>query len=187
MNSIQRFEDLFRRDIDRLPLPTESRWTPREAPPHRPARWVLGASLAGAVAVGLVLGVGIASYRSHERVEVGSPAPIVAMPITRKEVIDQFSRPTAEAPTVTRVEAKLMTRAEFERAQLNGGSAGVDRAVWVWVVAVAGQVRPQFGHGTSFPSATYLVDANSGSVIGLNADNANWPTYFDSLPDHGAP
>jgi hypothetical protein len=111
----------------------------------------------------------------------------VAVAITRKEVIEQFSRPTAEVPTLTRVQAKLMTRAEFERAEINGGSAGVDRAVWVWVVAVAGQVKPQFGHGTSFPSATYLVDANSGSIIGLNADNASWPTYFDYLPDHGAP
>lgn len=187
MTSEQRFEDLIRRDIDRVPLPPEHRWMPTEVPRQRVARWALGASVAGAITVGLVLGLAVASYRSSERNEVASPVPTVTVPVTRKQVIDEFSRPTAEAPTVTRIQAKLMTRGEFERTQLNGGSAGVDRTLWVWVVAVAGQVKPQFGHGITFPSATYVVDANTGSIVGLTADNESWPAYFDSLPDHGAP
>jgi len=147
----------------------------------------LGASAVGAIAVGLLLGIAVASYRSPEPLVVASSAPVVTVPVTRQQVIDRFSRPTAEAPTVTRIQAKLMTREEFERAQVNGGSAGVDRTLWVWVVAIAGRVTPQFGHGITFPSATYLVDASTGSVLGLNAGSESWPAYFDVLPDYGAP
>jgi hypothetical protein len=55
----------------------------------------------------------------------------------------------------------------------------------VWVVAVAGDIEPQFARGATFTSASFLVDANNGSIIGVTAREERWPAYFDGLPNHG--
>jgi hypothetical protein len=94
-------------------------------------------------------------------------------------------RRSAEVRRIDRIELKLMTRGEFERAQPNGGPGAYDEGAPVWVVAVGGEISPQFARGGTFSSAIFLVDANSESVVGVIASNERWPAQFDALADHG--
>jgi hypothetical protein len=91
---------------------------------------------------------------------------------------------TAEVRRIDRIEVKLMTRGEYEQAQPSG-TIGVDLSAPLWVIALAGEITPQFARGASFASAAYLVDANTGSVIGVTAGAERWPAFFDALPNHG--
>ena len=184
MSADRRLERIFRQDIDRLPLPDERLWIPQKV--ARPV-WFAIPALIAAIAAGLVGAMVIGSQRASEPSVATSPNEIVRVAITRQQVVAQFSRVTAEVPNLTRVEAKLTTRGEFERAQPNGGSVGVDQDAWIWAVAVAGRIVPQFGHGAEFPSAIYQVDAQSGAIVGLSAGREAWPSYFATLPDHGEP
>jgi hypothetical protein len=118
-----------------------------------------------------------------------SPSPLASplqVRILGPEAISAVLRMTAEVHRVDRIEVKLVTRGEFERAQPSG-AASFDESAPVWVVAVAGDISPQFARGATFTSASFLVDANSGSIIGVTARAERWPAYFDALPNHGTP
>ena len=116
-----------------------------------------------------------------------SPSPLASplqVRILGPEAMSAVLRLSAEVHRVDRIELKLVTRGEFERAQLSG-AASFDEKAPVWVVAVAGEISPQFARGATFTSASYLVDANTGSIIGVTAGGERWPAYFDALPNHG--
>jgi hypothetical protein len=184
MSADRRLDRIFRQDLDRLPVPDERLWIPQNV--TRPS-WFVIPALITAIAAGLVGAMVIGSQHAAEPSVATSPSETVRVAITRQQVVAQFSRVTAEVPNLTRVEAKLVTRGEFEHAQPNGGSVGVDQGAWIWAVAVAGRIIPQFGHGEGFPSAVYQVDAQSGAIVGLSAGREAWPSYFATLPDHGEP
>jgi hypothetical protein len=121
------------------------------------------------------------------RVVPASPIPFASslrVGIRGPEAMSAVLRLSSEVRRIDRIELKLMTRGEFEHAQANGMTS-LDETAPVWVVAVAGEITPQFSRGARLASATYLVDANTGSVIGVNAGGDPWPTYFDALPNHG--
>ena len=116
-----------------------------------------------------------------------SPSPLASplqVRILGPEALSAVLRLTTEVHRVDRIEVKLVTRGEFERAQPSG-AASFDESAPVWVVAVAGEISPQFARGATFTSASFLVDANNGSIIGVTARAERWPAYFDALPNHG--
>jgi hypothetical protein len=186
--------DIFRRDLDSLPLPPRAEWFP--ALPRRSPLRALAAIplLVVALTVTVVIAHELASYRALEqqRSNVGatgsatSPPGATLDPVVlsgaRSAVIGRIRELSLELLRVERIEAKLMQRSEFERVQPSG-SAQIDGNRWIWAVAVAGEIRPPVGRGATFPWGVYLVDAQSGDMLGLVAGSGSWPAYFDALPD----
>jgi hypothetical protein len=79
-----------------------------------------------------------------------------------------------------------MTRREFEQGSNNAGtstSPNTDLSQVIWVVAISGEVVPQFGRGSVFTWGIYLVNADNGDILGMLAGAGPWPSYFDSLPN----
>ena len=114
-----------------------------------------------------------------------STAPSPSASAARTAVLERFSRITSEIRRIDRIDAKLMTRREFEQASDPGTSTSpyTDPNQVIWVVAISGEVVPQFGHGSVLPWGIYLVAADSGDIIGMLAGAGPWPSYFDGLPD----
>jgi hypothetical protein len=188
-------DDIFRRDFDSLPLPPRGEWLP-VVPPRR---WLHALAairvLAAALVVAFVVAQQLVSFRAAEqdRSNVGAaPSPVsppaatldpAALGGARSAVIARIRALSAEVSRVDRIEAKLMRRSDFERVQQSTASQLFDGSRWVWAVAVAGEIRPQFGHGTTFSWGVFLVDAENGDMLGLVAGAGTWPAYFDALPD----
>jgi hypothetical protein len=120
-----------------------------------------------------------------------SSAPAVASPLASAlrvairgpEAMVAVMKLTGEVRRIDRIEVKLTTRGEFEIAQPSGMIA-FDPIAPLWVVALSGDIMPAFAHGGTYASATYLVDANTGMVIGMTAAGDRWPASFDALPSH---
>ena len=115
-----------------------------------------------------------------------STAPSPSASPARTAVLERFSRITSEIRRVDRIDAKLMTRREFEQASGPNGtstSPNWDPNQVIWVVAISGEVVPQFSRGLVFPWGIYLVSVDSGDIIGMRAGAGPWPSYFDGLPD----
>ncbi len=105
----------------------------------------------------------------------------------RDAIVQRFSRTSAEIRRVDRIDAKLMTRAEFERAAKTGSSSpNADPNQLVWVVAIGGDVVPAFSRGQAFAWGIYLVSADTGEVASMLAGSDSWPPYFDVLPDRAS-
>lgn len=187
-------DEIFRRDFDSLPLPPRAEWLP-VVPRRRPLQALTAIPV---VAVAFVLAFVIAhelvSYRAaqQERSNVGAASSPTTPPGAtldplllggaRSAVIARVRALSGEVTRVERIEAKLMRRSDFERVQPSG-SAQFDPSRWVWAVAVAGEIRPQFGHGAPFSWAVFLIDAQNGDMLGLVAGGGPWPADFDALPD----
>jgi len=107
-------------------------------------------------------------------------------PLSRKSALST----AAHAPGVVRVErssAKLMTWQEWQTGSGNVGGPipGPAPSQSVWVFALSGTFRLP---GTGSPRGmVVLLDALSGNVIMETTGPSDWPAYWDSLPDSGAP
>jgi len=115
-----------------------------------------------------------------------STAPSPSASAARTAVLERFSRITSEIRRIDRIDAKLMTRREFEQASDPGRTSTspyTDPNQVIWVVAISGEVVPQFGQGSVLPWGIYLVAADSGDILGMLAGGGPWPSYFDGLPD----
>jgi hypothetical protein len=113
-----------------------------------------------------------------------STAPSPSASAARTAVLERFSRITSEIRRIDRIDAKLMTRDEFEQASAPGATSPyTDPNQVIWVVAISGEVVPQFGQGSVLPWGIYLVAADNGDILGMLAGGGPWPSYFDGLPD----
>jgi len=114
----------------------------------------------------------------------------LAARIQQAEATSEVMRMTAEVRRIDRLEAKLMTWHEYVASGDPGAykPAAADDSAPVWIVAVAGEIVPQFGHGLTFNWGVFTIDGTGGSVTSLTARNDGaWPAFFDALPDHPAP
>jgi len=97
---------------------------------------------------------------------------------------------SAEVRRIDRIEGKLMTWREYLASGDPGAykPAAADDSAPVWIVAVAGEIVPQFGHGLTFNWGVFTIDGTNGGITSLTARNDGpWPAFFDELPDHPAP
>jgi hypothetical protein len=128
------------------------------------------------------------------------PTPINFVPTVSRAAA--ITRATARAGLVlTRIEAKLVLRKELEATKRFGVDWWSDPDALTWVVVYSGTGIYQVNFGPGFrPNATpapppppcllglviFPADGESGSQIGPGCDTgSSWPTWFDSLIDHG--
>ena len=114
----------------------------------------------------------------------------LAVTLQQPEATSMVMRLTSEVRRIDRIEAKLMTWREYVASGDPGAykPAAADDSAPVWIVAVAGEIAPQFGHGLTFNWGVFTIDGTSGSATSLTARNDGaWPAFFDALPDHPAP
>lgn len=118
-----------------------------------------------------------------------SPHPSAGSSAAREAILQRFSRTSSEIRRIDRIDAKRMTRGEFEQASNNSGTSTspyTDPHQVIWVVAISGEVVPQFGRGLVFTWGIYLVSADNGDTLGMLAGGDAWPPYFDGLPNRDA-
>jgi len=113
----------------------------------------------------------------------------LAVTTQQPEATSTVMRLTAEVRRIYRIEAKLMAWREY----LASGDPGAykppaaDDDAPVWIVAVAGEIVPAFGHGLTFNWGVFTIDGTDGGITSLTARNDGaWPAFFDVLPDHPA-
>lgn len=150
--------------------------------------------LAGSLAAGALLAV-IAVFSSTTLmnrnttaiadVRVLEPAATTAMGVTRDQAMEAVRRMTAITKRVDRIEAKQMTWGEYW-----AGTGSTDKinerdpSMTVWVVAVSGEIEPQFAKGQTFRWGEFVFNAQTGQVVSTAANsNTAWSPYFDRLPD----
>ncbi len=107
----------------------------------------------------------------------------VTVKITQDQAIERVTRLTAELSDVTRTDAKLVTVGDVIDASGSSVSApDLARAQDVWAVAVSGTFVSFGGHGVKYPWALYLVNVDSGDIVGTFAGETGlWPDYWDKL------
>jgi hypothetical protein len=160
----------------------------------------VGVAIAAVVVLAIAIGVGSrpvgAPVTSPSPSVLATPAPSAALPSASASAgaptdaarAAAISRVTALAGEVLRVDfadAKLVRWSDFE-AIAHSGSTGVDDRP-VWVVAVSGEVKPQFAHGDTFASATFVVDAKTNDVLAETASSIPWPGDFALLREATGP
>jgi hypothetical protein len=165
---------------------------PTPYPPYRWGLFLIDAGPGQLMAIGDA-GVGETWPAAFDRLPdhpATSYVPPIASPLASPLAVRVFGPEAmsfvirgAEVRRIDRIETKLMTRGEFELASPSG-STTLDLSAPLWVVAVGGEIAPQLARGATFTSATFLVDANSGLIVGLSASGDRWPAYFDALPNH---
>ena len=114
----------------------------------------------------------------------------LAVKIQQPEATTAVMRLTAEVRRIDRIEAKLMTWREYLASGDPGAykPAAADVSAPVWIVAVSGEIVPQFGRGLTFNWGVFTIDGTGGGITSLTARNDGpWPAFFDALPDHPAP
>jgi hypothetical protein len=121
-----------------------------------------------------------------------SPTPrltAIATKIQQPEATTAVMRATAEVRRIDRIEAKLMTWREYVASGDPGAQkpSAIDDSAPVWIIAVSGEIVPQFGRGATFTWGVFTIDAMSGGIESLSArSDGVWPTFFDALPDYPA-
>jgi hypothetical protein len=91
-----------------------------------------------------------------------------------------------QATRVDRIEAKLTTYATWKASRPDpvSGPVSTSPSLLVWVVAVGGEIQPQFGHGEILTWDEFVYDAATGNILGDAGNNdVRWPPGFDSLVD----
>jgi len=122
-----------------------------------------------------------------------SPTPrltTLAVKIQQPEATTAVMKLRAEVRRIDRIEAKLMTWREFVASGDPGAQKppAADESAPVWIVAVSGEIAPQFGQGATFSWGLFPIDATTGSIESMIARSDRlWPTFFDALPDHPPP
>ncbi len=122
-----------------------------------------------------------------------SPTPRlapIAVGIQQPLATSAVMKLSAEVRRIDRIEAKLMTWHEYLASGDPGAykPAAAEDSAPVWIVAVAGEIVPQFGHGLTFNWGVFTIDGTDGGITSLTARNDGpWPAFFDALPDHPAP
>lgn len=192
---------IIRRDLDRLPMLPANRWVPRArssrgarlAVSHRLVRGVLAVGAAAFLIVGAVaVGSAVRALRS-------SPAaselrPVVAHPLGICAASqDRVLGSSGIVTRLDRIAVKRMTVQDLDAGRTAGGippgqpAAPLASNMVLCVVAVSGEIRQSFGLLDTGPSkwAVFVSVAGGdeptiGSAMG---NDANWPSYFDALPD----
>jgi hypothetical protein len=55
----------------------------------------------------------------------------------------------------------------------------------VWVVAIAGKVRPPTAPDRTYTWGVFVLDSTTGDFLFMNANSVgSWPQFFDALRDH---
>jgi len=122
-----------------------------------------------------------------------SPSPRlapIAVGIRQPLATSAVMKRSAEVRRIDRIEVKLMTWREYLASGDPGAykPAAADDGAPVWIVAVAGEIVPAFGHGLTFNWGVFTIDGTDGGITSLTARNDGaWPAFFDALPDHPAP
>jgi len=114
----------------------------------------------------------------------------LAVKVQQPEATSAVMRLTAEVRRIDRIEAKLMTWREYLASGDPGAykPAAADDSAPVWIVAVSGEIVPQFGRGLTFNWGVFTIDGMGGGITSLTArSDGPWPAFFDALPDHPAP
>lgn len=113
------------------------------------------------------------------------PAATTATGVTRDQATEAVRRMTAITKRVDRIQAKQMTWGEYW-----AGTGSTDKilelnpSMTVWVVAVSGEIKPQFAKGATFRWGEFVFNALTGEVVSTAANsNTAWSPYFDRLPD----
>lgn len=191
-------ERVIQRDLDQLPLLPTERWVPTRRVASRgllPAALRTSTALAVivlAVAVGVALPrarTGVAERAAVPTSPAATPAEATAAApsgrIGRREALARIQGLSLLLPTITRIEAKLVSRGVLQAADPSL-SARTVASETAWVVAVSGDVRCSFciaPPAQPFHSALYLLDARTGDVFTTSASADLWPAGFDALPD----
>ena len=97
----------------------------------------------------------------------------MAVGIRQPEATSAVMRLSAEVRRIDRIEAKLMTWRDYlasgdPDAQKPGAA---DERAPVWIVAVSGEIVPQFGRGSTFNWGVFTVDGTDGQITSLSARN----------------
>jgi hypothetical protein len=117
-------------------------------------------------------------------------------PQLSKQVVIKAALTGYKAGQFSRVEAKLMYRRDFQRAEPQWGTAEPNQLIWV--VAVSGNfgIRPSFGccsvpadypgHNT-WGVAIFVDQAGPPHANEFEGSyHGDWPPFFDQLPDLGS-
>ena len=188
----------------------------------RAPRWLAIAVLAlGAAVAALAVGQSLLAFRSGAGSSTATSSGLAALPskITRDDAIALVRSKTDQIGRIDRIDARLVTYAEYLQVagpihvppgdprttpDPNGvtGWIGDPATRSLWIVAVSGEVWPQFrvptffGHAppttpTPYPPYRWgliLVDARRGEFSGFAAAGIaeDWPPVFGRLPDHPA-
>jgi hypothetical protein len=177
--------EVIRRDFAQLSVPATDRWLPptraqeRRAGPSR-LRTVM------VFAAALIVGVGIGQEIQQQRSDDAGPAAAATptnVRLTREEGEARVRALTGIVVRLERLESKLVTRTDLDRAGLMMAGAGDSRGAWI--VAAAGELRPAFGASTkTFPWMLFVVDADSGAILTTHAGEAGaWPSLWERIPE----
>ena len=183
-------------------------------------RWLgIAATATGIAVLALTVGQSLGAYRSGIGSSSATSNGLAALPskITRDGAIALVRSKTDQLGRIDRIDARLLTYAEYldvagpmhvppgdpwMTPDPNGvtGWIGDPATRYLWVVAVSGEVWPQyrvptfFGHAPPVPPTPYppyrwgllLVDAGRGEFSGFAAAGIaeDWPPVFARLPDH---
>jgi hypothetical protein len=114
--------------------------------------------------------------------QVAAQAPTA---LGRDGVIAHVIGMKSEVMRLDRIAAKRTTWGEFER--LRGKDYAISpfaAELAVWVVSVAGDIRPQAGHGKHYPWSVIVFNAVTAQpIFSHSGRTGTWPTYFDPIQD----
>jgi hypothetical protein len=101
-------------------------------------------------------------------------------------VVAKVRSETGEVDPSSQVSAKLMTYGDLRRAASPGEQTpATPDTLQIWAVEILGKFTPSMAP-RSYPSGVLIVDARSGSTIGVIAGPQARPPYWNGLPDHSA-
>ena len=110
-----------------------------------------------------------------------TPSASAFAQLDRAKVIERVAGLSAEVRRIDYDDAALVRWSDFE-SLANTATRGVDDRM-VWVVAISGEITPQFARGDRFASAMFIVDARTNDVLGVTAQGFAWPNVYGMLVD----
>jgi hypothetical protein len=180
-----RFETIFRRDLDRLPALPDEELVPSTSDAHHGSLISYGATIVAVVMVALIAGVGLRAARDVRPVEVSAvgspPAPVgsVVGVVPRELVLGRVRQLTQELPRIDRIGAKLVEAAALRR--VNPELVAPVSEERLWLVGVVGDVR--CGYCLVPPmaplrSALYALRASTGDPVASVQSPDVWSGVF---------
>lgn len=145
---------------------------------------------AAALAVALFIGTGSPGSVTLASVpDAPTSAGAIAPRISRQEAIARIERLTLVNRRIDRLKAVRSTWDAVYTARADNTTLPKAPAptTQVWVVAVAGDVVPQFSRGKHFAWAVFVINADTGDPMatfaGPDAGPGAWPAFFTTLRD----